>query len=63
MPRQIFAIYELDDSGEATGLIHWVCEEHAWSERHATFSGARYSDPEVNTDRLPGTVCEVCEQQ
>lgn len=58
------AIYELDDNGEATGVVHWYCSHgHAEADfEGGAYDGERVTSPEgIEIDEYPdGTVCERC---
>jgi hypothetical protein len=70
MPKTL-AIYGLDRIGvsgamEATGEVHFYCSaDHA--ERDAITQGflasANYSEPQITTDAIAGTVCEWCKKE
>lgn len=49
-----YAVYDLDELGEAQGVRNWACcVEHA----RTLSAGAPF---EENHDFVAGTVCEVC---
>jgi hypothetical protein len=56
----MWSIYELDDSGEATGLVHFFCGyqcAEAFSLRHAPDT---HTEPCLGWLVCDGCICETC---
>jgi len=54
-----YVLYELDDAGEATGVIYYFCSEDHRAVFRSTL-GNRAHAPGLNTDAIEGTVCDHC---
>jgi hypothetical protein len=53
---EAYALYELNDDGEASGIVSFFCSEDCRSKYASDIKTA----PGMNSDWIPGTVCEEC---
>ena len=52
------AIYEVDENGDATGVVHFFCSEDCRAS-HILLALNGYVDGD-DSDWIEGTVCEQC---